>query len=122
MSLFLIDLCSADYILQLFLSGYNLGFIIGPPLAGAINTYLGWKYNFYVNGCLTLVVTVLWAVLIDETPQESRKISAEELEYINTNTIVDSIDEGTLPIVPPYLDIIMSVKVWAVVKHLRKLF
>ena len=68
------------------------------------------------------MVTVLWAVLIDETPQESRKISAEELEYINTNTIVDSIDEGTLPIVPPYLDIIMSVKVWAVVKHFRKLF
>ena len=97
------------------IKGYNFGFIIGPPLAGIVNTYLGWKWNFYINGGLALAVTVLWVVLICETPQESKRISSEELDYIITNTIVGKMEGEVLPKVPPYLDIIMSIKVWALV-------
>ena len=63
-----------------------------------------------------MAVTVLWVVLICETPQESKRISPEELDYIINNTIVEKMEGEVLPTVPPYLDIIMSIKVWALVQ------
>ena len=102
------------------LVGHNFGSIIGPALGGAINTYLGWKWNFYINGCLALTITVFWIVLIFDTPHESTRISAEELEYICSNIIVEKTNDEMVPKIPPYMDMIKSIKVWAVVMKIRK--
>ena len=106
--------CVQQWFSLLFL-GYNIGFIVGPPLAGIISTYLGWQYCFYINGCLTLTVTLFWAILVTDTPEESSRVTADELLYISNNIISTKSDE-TVAKVPPYLEMAKSIKVWALVK------
>ena len=89
---------------------------MGPILAGVINTHLGWKWNFYINGCLTLAITILWVILIKDTPQENASISPEELQFILSNIIVEEPNE-TVPKIPPYQKIFLSIKVWALVRE-----
>ena len=76
---------------------------------------MGWKWTFYLNGCLTLAVTIFWMILIIDTPSESNRISADELQFILQNIITEKPDEEVVPKVPPYWDIITSIKVWSVV-------
>ena len=87
---------------------------MGPILAGVINTHLGWEWNFYINGLVSFAITILWVILIKDTPQESDWISANELHFILKNTIVEEPDE-TVPKIPPYGKIVQSIKVWALV-------
>ena len=100
---------------MILVSGYNVGFIVGPILAGVVNTHLGWKWNFYINGCLTFAITILWVFLIKDTPQENASISPEELQFILNNIIVEEPNE-TAPKFPPYQKIVQSIKVWALVR------
>ena len=92
-----------------------MGFIVGPLLAGVINTYLGWKWNFYICGCISLVITILWIFLVKDTPQENIWISSDELQFILSNIIIEEPDEAVSKI-PPYKRIISSIKVWAMVR------
>lgn len=90
-----------------------MGFITGGPLAGVINTYLGWQSNFYITGGFCLLVTLLWIVLVFDTPEDCIRISSKELLYISSNTIQENIDEEMVPKLPPYLAMAKSTKAWA---------
>ena len=83
-------------------------------MAGVIITYLGWQSNFYITGCLSLLVALLWIVLVFDTPKECPRISAEELKFIFDNTIQDEDEmEQEKNLVPPYFAMLKSVKAWA---------
>ena len=111
-----IDENISENIKRYFISGYNIGFIVGPILAGVINEYLGWKWNFYINGCVALAITILWIFLIKDTPQENIWISPEELQFISNNIIVEEVD-STVPKFPPFKKVFLSMKVWALVRE-----
>ena len=99
-------------------TGYNAGFIIGGPLAGVTITYLGWQSNFYITGCFSLLVALLWIVLVFDTPKECPRISAEELKFIFDNTIQDKDEiEQEKSLVPPYFAMLKSIKAWAGVRN-----
>ena len=95
-----------------------MGMIVGPLLAGVINAYLGWRWNFYICGSIPLVVTILWVFLVKDTPQENIWISPDELQFILNNIIIEEPDEAVSKI-PPYKSIIFSVKVWAMVRIVK---
>ena len=65
--------------------GYYVGCIAGPSLAGVINTKIGWKYCFYINGLLAMVITILWLFCVTDTPQECKALSSDELQFISGN-------------------------------------
>ena len=96
--------------------GYYVGCIAGPSLAGVINTKMGWKYCFYINGLLALAITMLWLFCVTDTPQECKAISSDELQFISGNIESTNGDE-MVPKIPPYYAMAKSMKVWAVVSN-----
>ena len=68
----------------LYNSGSNIGAIIAPVLVPWLVINWGWQYAFYVTGALGVVWLVLW-MLIYEKPQDKKRLSKSEFEYINSN-------------------------------------
>ncbi|MGS3448288.1 MFS transporter [Klebsiella electrica] len=56
--------------------------IITAPLSGWIITALDWRWLFIIEGLLSLVVLVMWALTIYDRPQEARWISDAEKKYL----------------------------------------
>ena len=84
-------------------------------MTGAINDHLGWEYSFYINGCVVILMTIVWSSLVHDTPQENSRISHEELIYISENIIQN--EEGCeVSRIPPYSAMVKSIKVWALVR------
>ncbi len=68
----------------LYNSGSNIGAIIAPVLVPWLAINWGWQYAFYVSGALGIVWLVLW-MLMYEKPQDKKRLSKSELEYINSD-------------------------------------
>ena len=66
-----------------------------------------------------MAITILWILLIKDTPQENKWISPEELQFISNNIIVEESNES-VPKIPPFKKIFLSIKAWAMVRE-RKL-
>ena len=56
--------------------------IITAPLSGWIITALDWRWLFIIEGLLSLVVLVMWALTVYDRPQEARWISDAEKKYL----------------------------------------
>ncbi|MEB7598960.1 MFS transporter [Raoultella terrigena] len=56
--------------------------IITAPLSGWIITALDWRWLFIIEGLLSLVVLVIWALTVYDRPQEARWISDAEKKYL----------------------------------------
>jgi ACS family hexuronate transporter-like MFS transporter len=68
----------------LFNSGCNVAAIAGPPLIAWIFTAYGWREAFVWTGVLGFVWLVFWR-LYYEIPAKQKKLSKEELDYINSD-------------------------------------
>ena len=66
----------------IFNSGSNIGAIVAPPLVTFLAIEYGWRTAFLVTGGLGFVWLAFWLLLYD-TPERTRGISPEELDYIN---------------------------------------
>lgn len=64
------------------LLGGNLGTVFTFQLSGILTEIIGWRYVFYGQAILVGIVTVLWIILVSNTPSSHRFISAQELQYI----------------------------------------
>lgn len=64
------------------LLGGNLGTVFTFQLSGILTEIIGWRYVFYGQAILVGIVTVLWMILVSNTPSSHRFISAQELQYI----------------------------------------
>lgn len=56
--------------------------IVTAPLSGWIITVLDWRWLFIIEGLLSIVVLVLWALTVYDRPQEARWISDAEKNYL----------------------------------------
>ncbi|KAJ8316412.1 hypothetical protein KUTeg_006426 [Tegillarca granosa] len=95
-------------------SGSYFGTVIAMPVSGALaNSTLGWPSIFYVFGTIGVIWFLCWCILVYESPAKHPTIRNSELEYIQSN--IGYTDEQTQNMMPPWLDILRSPAVWAVV-------
>ena len=84
-----------------------------------INSHLGWKYNFYINGALALLVAFLWCFVAYDCPHDNPRVSQDELIYISNN-IIHNESNSVVSKLPPCWAMMKSIKVWALVRQLFK--
>ena len=68
----------------IFNSGTNIGAIIAPLSVPFIVVAWGWKWAFIITSSFGFVWLILWLVMY-EIPARHKKVSATELEYINSD-------------------------------------
>ncbi|HOY50052.1 MAG TPA: MFS transporter, partial [Flavobacteriales bacterium] len=68
----------------IFNSGTNVGAILAPLSVPLIAVTLGWEWAFIITGAIGLIWLIFWWWLY-ESPQNHKKISKQELDYINSD-------------------------------------
>lgn len=64
------------------LLGGSLGSIVTWPLLGSVIESLGWLWAFLVCGFCVIGWTILWYLLVADSPEAHSRISEEERKYI----------------------------------------
>jgi MFS transporter, ACS family, hexuronate transporter len=68
----------------IFNSGSNIGAILAPLTVPWIYANWGWENAFIIIGAIGLIWLFFWLVLYDK-PENQKRLSAAELEYINAS-------------------------------------
>ncbi|MFC5411242.1 MFS transporter [Larkinella bovis] len=68
----------------IFNSGTNVGAILAPLTVPFIAEFWGWQWAFILTGATGFIWLVLWLTMYD-TPANHKKVSPEELAYINSD-------------------------------------
>lgn len=94
----------------LFNAGTNVGAIVCPIGVPWMYSHLGWQSTFYVTGATGFLWVVAWW-LIYERPEEHKKLSAAELNYIKQGQ--PPVEEKKIKV--PWLSLLAYRPVWAYV-------
>nr|CAH7740044.1 unnamed protein product [Callosobruchus chinensis] len=70
-------------------AGTALGTVIFMLVSGLIAASISWEAVFYIEGGVSLIWLILWAIFTADTPQSQTFISEEERDYI-----VKSLNQG----------------------------
>ncbi|HEY8026096.1 MAG TPA: MFS transporter [Burkholderiaceae bacterium] len=70
----------------IFNSGTNIGAILGPLTVPWIAASWGWQAAFVIVGTVGLFWIVFWLIFYDK-PAQQKRLSKEELDYINSDQI-----------------------------------
>ena len=96
----------------IFNSGANIGAILAPLSVPYIAIHWGWKWTFVITGALGFIWLIFWFAIY-EVPSKHRKVSPEELAYINS-------DDGSVTAAPveekpksPWLKLLTYRQTWA---------
>ncbi len=81
---------------SLFNSGANVGAILAPAVVPPVAYALGWHWAFIFAGLAGFVWLALWWPLFDY-PEKSRRVSAAELAYIESDAPDPSEGAGKAP-------------------------
>lgn len=79
----------------IFNSGANVGAILAPLTVPWIEVNWGWQAAFIVVGAVGFLWLLLWVVMY-ERPEKQRRLSAAELNYINSDKDPDLVDKEVL--------------------------
>ncbi|KAK7573608.1 hypothetical protein V9T40_010799 [Parthenolecanium corni] len=88
------------------MSGLFFGAAFSYFLNGFVEHLLGWRYIFYTSGVITLIWSVLWYLIVYDSPKEHPHISDSELSLIQSS-LGNHVTEKKLPI--PWAAILTSV-------------
>lgn len=92
----------------------TLGAAMTLPICGILISAWGWESVFYITGLVGIVWSVLWFNLVFETPAEHPRISEYERHHIEEQIAKQS-SPGTKPKKLPWIKILTSLPVWAIV-------
>ena len=81
----------------LFNAGSNVGAIVTPLILPLLVTGFGWRGAFVVSGALSLIWLVAW-LAIYRRPRESKRVSQEELAYIERDPADPAAKMSWLPL------------------------
>jgi ACS family hexuronate transporter-like MFS transporter len=70
----------------IFNSGANIGAVIAPIAIPVIEAAWGWEAAFIIVGAIGFVWLILWLIYY-EKPSKQKRLSAEELAYINSDEV-----------------------------------
>ncbi|XP_047107686.1 vesicular glutamate transporter 2-like [Schistocerca piceifrons] len=93
------------------LSGSYFGTFVSLPVSGVIASNLGWEAVFYICGAIAVLWYVVWFMCIAEDPLEDKRITSQELEFIQSCL---GEDRKTENVQIPWLKFLTSPPVWAV--------
>lgn len=68
----------------LWIAALMLGVFIGSPLSSMIITAWGWRMVFYIFAIVGLIIGILTPYVVAAKPEESKRISPEEVQMINS--------------------------------------
>ena len=68
----------------LIFGGVGMGSGITPPLVTAIILHYGWRASFWFSALVGLLAGAVWFLGARDTPEEHPRVSASELEFIQT--------------------------------------
>lgn len=91
----------------------SLGAAFTLPVCGILIDSLGWESVFYVTGLVGLVWSVLWFMLVFETPATHPRCSPEEREYIESSIGFSATNQKVLRV--PWVKMLLSPCVWAII-------
>jgi len=78
------------FFISMLLFAICIGFFLGSLCSSFLLTLgYGWQLTYYVAGCLNLIVALVWLAYASSRPADSKLISKEELEYIETKQRLD---------------------------------
>lgn len=66
------------------------GLLLNNALGGVIAENMGWEYLFYLYGGVATLWAAVWLWYFDDTPQQSKRITGEELDYIEATTMISA--------------------------------
>lgn len=72
----------------IFNSGSNVGAILAPLTVPFIAKHWGWEAAFLLIGAIGFLWLIFWLKLYDK-PVQQKRLSAQELEYINSDETAD---------------------------------
>jgi len=93
-------------------SGMYMGTVIAMPLAGILAEYVNWEAIFYVFGLIALLWCLMWWWIVEDSPDQDRSITDQELEYLQ-NTI--GVTDREVACNPPWRAMLTSKPVWAII-------
>ncbi len=73
----------------IFNSGANIGAILAPLTVPVIAELWGWQAAFLIIGAIGFVWLSVWSIFYD-TPTAQKRLSKEELAYINSDSVTES--------------------------------
>ena len=79
------------------ISGTTVGPIIAPAIVLGLANHYSWRISFVVTGALGFLWLIAWYFLYDR-PERSRRISKEELAYINDGNVLPN-ENNKVPVV-----------------------
>jgi ACS family hexuronate transporter-like MFS transporter len=91
----------------IFNSGTNVGAIIAPLVVPAILLAWGWQAAFIITGAVGFIWIIFWFILY-EVPEKQKKLSATELEYIQSDA--DEKNESQVKI--PWVKLLKYRQTW----------
>ena len=93
-------------------SGSYVGTVLALPTSGVLAQYLGWEWIFYVFGSLGLLWCTSWYYIVKDNPEEDRKITDQELEYLRTAI---GVTNEEVHMATPWKAMFTSKPVWAII-------
>jgi len=76
----------------IFNSGSNVGAILAPLTVPWIATNWGWETAFIIIGAIGFLWLLFWFAFY-ERPEKQKRLSAEELAYINSDKVVETVPQ-----------------------------
>ncbi|MBV4355681.1 MFS transporter [Pinibacter aurantiacus] len=76
----------------IFNSGSNVGAILAPLTVPWIATNWGWETAFIIIGAIGFLWLLFWFAFY-ERPEKQKRLTAEELEYINSDKVVETVPQ-----------------------------
>ncbi|CAG0884828.1 unnamed protein product [Darwinula stevensoni] len=91
-------------------SGSYIGTVIAMPLSGLIADHAGWPVIFYFFGIVAIVWSLLWWLVVRDSPFTDPSVTPEELQlYDEQEQYIEAKVET------PWRQILTSLPVWAII-------
>lgn len=91
------------------LFGTDIGTVVTWTACGVLIQTLGWQWAFYAPGIAAGLFTLLWSLVVYDSPAEHPRISPKERAYIENSLTGISLDGGW----PPFGQMLRSRPFWA---------
>lgn len=96
----------------IFNSGTNVGAILAPLTVPWIAENWGWESAFLIIGAIGFLWLFFWFALYDK-PEQQKRLSAAELEYINSDTEKTEISDAVKNEHVPWFRLLEYKQTWA---------
>ena len=94
-------------------AGVGAGAGLSPPLITYIMLHYGWRTSFWICALIGLIAGLVWFIVARDDPEQHRRVSESELEFIREGLSAGKLANKNQPLVP-WSSILKSREVWAV--------